>query len=466
MLNYIWLSLVLLAVVIGGYNGVLDQVTKEGFTAAEKAVMNLALPLSAIFTIWLGVMRLAEKSGLILYLARAMRPIMRWLFPEVPPEHPAMGAMVMNIAANMLGLSNAATPVGLRAMSHLQKLNPNPGTATDAMCMFLAINTASVQLIPATAVGILAVAGSTNPTAIVGTAFIATVCAASMGVFSAKLFRKFRIFSPTEPMIQTATTSEVAKEVEAPLEAFVEPAKLSPRGKILLSLFLTFFVYLFFTLMFPNFRLQNQFPEIFPELPMFKPVDINSVDASQTAASFWKVLQNVVKAISILALPFFLSFFPVYAALRKIKVYEEFTEGAKEGFQVAIRIIPFLVAILTAVGMFRGAGGIALITKILKPALDFVHFPTDLLPLVLMRPLSGSGSIALLSDLVKTNGPNDIVSLMGATILGSTETTFYVIAVYFGSVGIRRTRYAVASGLLADLTSVIASIIICRLMFG
>jgi spore maturation protein B len=178
------------------------------------------------------------------------------------------------------------------------------------------------------------------------------------------------------------------------------------------------------------------------------------------------MFMKMVNAISILAIPFFLSFFPLYASLRRVKVYEEFVEGAKEGFQVAVRIIPFLVAILTAIGMFRGAGGIDLLTKLLKPALDFVRFPSELLPLVLMRPLSGSGSIALLGDLVKHYGPDSIFSLMGATVLGSTETTFYVIAVYFGSVAIRRTRHAVASGLIADLAGVIASIIICRIMFG
>ena len=186
MLNYIWLGLVLLAVIIGGYNGALDSVTKEGFICAKIAVMKSALPLSAIITLWLGIMRLAEKSGLVFLLARAMRPVMRWLFPEVPVDHPAMGSMLMNFAANMLGLNNAATPLGLRAMGHLQKLNPHPGTATNAMCMFLTINTSSIQLIPATAVGILAVAGSVNPTAIVGTAFLATLCSTAVGITVAK----------------------------------------------------------------------------------------------------------------------------------------------------------------------------------------------------------------------------------------------------------------------------------------
>ncbi len=454
MLNYIWLGLVLLAVIIGGCNGLLPEVTKAGFDMAKTAVMEIALPLSAVMTIWLGIMRLAEKSGLVLILSRAMRPIMRWLFPEVPPEHPAMGAMLMNIAANMLGLNNAATPLGLRAMTHLQKLNPHPATATHAMCMFLTINTSSVQLIPATAVAILAGAGSKNPTAIVGTAFIATVCSTAVGIFFAKLFAKGHSKSPSNPLADTSKDEATPVEAEPLLAVTLEPPKISGGGKVVLALFLILFAYFFLVVLKPEMRLQNIFPKNF---------STSTLTADNATPN---QLVQMVNAISVLAIPFFLAFFPLYAALRRVKVYEEFIEGAKEGFQVAIRIIPFLVAILTAVGMFRGAGGIALLTKFLKPALDLILFPTELLPLVLMRPLSGSGSIALVSDLVKTYGPDHLFSLMGATILGSTETTFYVIAVYFGSVGIRRTRYAVAAGLLADLAGVIASIIICRLMFG
>ncbi|MEP6662695.1 MAG: nucleoside recognition domain-containing protein [Verrucomicrobiota bacterium] len=455
MLNYIWLGLVLLAVIIGGSNGTLPQVTKSGFEMAKTAVLEIALPLSAVMTIWLGIMRLAEKSGLVLILARAMRPVMRWLFPEVPPEHPANGAMLMNIAANMLGLNNAATPLGLRAMTHLEKLNPHPGTATNAMCMFLTINTSSVQLIPATAVGLMAAAGSKDSTAIVGTAFLATLCSTAVGVFFAKLFARWWGREPATPVM--ATTSNLAATAEeAALDVYVEPPKISPGGKFILALFFLLIGYFCAAIFKPGWRLQNLFPQFFSDwnILVSPPPDSD------------KPLVNFTTGISILAIPFFLAFFPLYAALRRVKVYEEFIEGAKEGFQVAIRIIPYLVAILTAVGMFRGAGGIALLTKLLKPALDVILFPTELLPLVLMRPLSGSGSIALVSDLIKNFGPDHLLSRMGATILGSTETTFYVIAVYFGSVGIRRTRYAVAAGLLADLAGVIAAIVICRIMFG
>ena len=173
-----------------------------------------------------------------------------------------------------------------------------------------------------------------------------------------------------------------------------------------------------------------------------------------------------INAVSLLAIPFLLSFFPLYAALRRIPVYEEFVEGAKEGFNVAVRIIPYLVAMLVAIGMFRGAGGIDLLAKMLKPELDLVHFPTELLPMALMRPLSGSGTLALFSDLVRQRGPDDLIVRMAGTIYGSTETTFYVIAVYFGAASVKRTRHAVPAGLIADAAGVIASVAVCRLVFG
>jgi spore maturation protein SpmA len=437
MLNYIWLALVVAAVVIGGCNNSLDEVIKGAFDMAKTAVMDIALPLSAIMTVWLGVMRLAEKSGLIFWLARALRPVLRWLFPDVPDEHPAMGAIVMNIAANMLGLTNAATPLGLRAMTELQRLNPIPGTATNAMCTFLTINTASVQLIPATAVAILAAAGGRNPTAIVGTALLATMVSQCVGLTAVKTFEKLPVFRPNPAEADEAPKTAVAADAKPVAAETAAPAAVTRWGEVALMVFGGFFVFLFIRLAF--------FGGAAPESGTFG---------------------RVVRAVSLLAIPFFLSFFPLYAALRRIKVYEEFVEGAKEGFGVAIRIIPYLVTILAAVGMFRGAHGIELVAKALHPVLALFRFPPELLSLALMRPLSGSGSIALVADVVKTYGPDSIYSMMAGTILGSTETTFYVIAVYFGSVGIRRTRHAVAAGLLADFAGVIASVVICRLVFG
>ena len=448
MLNWIWLALVVLAVAIGGWNNRLGEVTSGAFDGAKTAV-TIALGLIGIMALWLGVMRLAERAGLIQRIASVLRPIMRRLFPDVPPEHPAMGSMLMNMAANMLGLGNAATPLGLRAMRDLEQLNPRPGVASNAMCTFLAINTASVQLIPATAIALLASAGSTRPTAIVGTALLATLCAATVAITSAKLLEKLPFFR----------LPPVVAGIDDPGPGSASPAKagitdpgysdnviaVEPHGwrRLLPFLLVLFFVGLFFRLVFPGW--------------FGFPLDPTAANQNTFVRS--------VNTLSILAIPFLLSFFPVFAATRRIKVYEEFVEGAKEGFGVILKIIPFLVTMLVGIGMFKGAGGIDLLTRLLTPILTPLHFPPDLLPLALMRPLSGSATLALLTDIIHRLGPDNIVSLMAATIYGSTETTFYVAAVYFGSVSIKQTRHAIPAGLLGDLAGVVASVIVCRVVF-
>jgi len=451
VLNYIWLALVLLAVAIGGWNDHLKDVTVGAFDGAKTAV-TIALALIGIMALWLGVMRLAERAGLVQRIARGLRPIMRRLFPDVPPDHPAIGSMVMNMSANMLGLGNAATPLGLRAMRDLETLNPRPGVATNAMCTFLAINTSSVQLIPATAIAILAASGSTRPTAIVGTALLATLCAASVAIISVKLLEKLPMFQPARETPAIAddspyrSTSKSTKDLPEEMAIIVEqpPPGSSTLGLIALIVLTLLFVVLFVRMVAPTLF----------GVPM----------AADVAAQ--NVFVRSVNALSILAIPFLLSFFPLYAAARGVKVYDEFVEGAKEGFGVILKIIPFLVTMLVAIGMFKGAGGIDLLSRVLSPVLSPLHFPTDLLPLALMRPLSGSATLALLTDIVHRLGPDNIVSLTAATIYGSTETTFYVAAVYFGAVGIKQTRHAIPAGLLADLTGVIASVIICRVVLG
>ena len=429
MLNYIWLGLVLLAVLLGGFEGKLQEVTGAAFEACKTAVMTIALPLAGVMALWLGLMKIAEKSGLVNILARALRPLLRWLFPDVPASHPAMGSMVMNMAANMLGLSNAATPLGLRAMQDLEKLNPRPGTATNAMCTFLAINTSSIQLIPATTVAILAAAGSKNPTAIIGTAFFATCCSTIAGILAVKTFERLPMYALPKVENSNMPMEQVAEENP---ESFENPKWW---GTLILLAFAACFLIFGWQFM----------------------------QAQSVARS---TLVNLVEAVSYLAIPFLIAFFPLYGALSRVKVYEEFVEGAKEGFQVSIRIIPYLVAIIASVAMFRAAGGIDIITRFLGSALDALHFPSELLPLVLMRPLSGSGANGLFAELVQAHGPDSLIARMGASVMGSTETTFYVIAVYFGSVAIRRTRHAVPAGLIADLAGVTASVIICRLVFG
>ena len=455
MLNWIWLGLVVLSVLLGAASGQLGEVTAAAFDACKTAVVTLALPLAGIMALWLGVMRLAEQCGLVGLLAGALRPIMRWLFPEVPANHPAMGSMVMNMAANMLGLANAATPLGLRAMQDLEKLNPRPGVASNAMCTFLAINTSSIQLIPATTVGILSAAGAANPTSIIGTAFMATICSTAAGIIAVKSLEKLPHFAL--PIAEKAKDEPGVSQEAAPEEG--QTAPLGTAWKTLVVLTLCVFAALFLTMAF--------FPAAFESLAnsvrRFLSVATPFAFPPEWSGRHW--LARSVEAISLLAIPFILTMFPLYAAAKRVPVYEEFVEGAKEGFQVAIRIIPFLVAILVAVGMFRAAGGIDLLARLLSPIFEPLRFPPELLPLVLMRPLSGSGSNGIFAELVKAHGPDSLIAKMGATVMGSTETTFYVIAVYFGSVAIRRTRHAVPAGLIADLAGVIASVIICNLVF-
>ncbi len=442
MLNYIWLSFLLIAVFWGGFTGRLPEVTEGAFKMGKTAVMDLALPLVGLMAIWLGMMRLAEMSGLVRVIARVLKPGLRRLFPDVPADHPAMGAMVMNMSANMLGLGNAATPLGLRAMTLLEKLNPRPGIPTNAMVTFLVINTASIQLVPTTAISWLALKGSSNPAAIVPTAILATLCAFVVGITVAKLLEKtpwFRLEPAALPRADEAARDEADGELEAD-RGSLHP--LTPVGWLVLAGFSVGFAMMFLFLMrHPTAQMEGQTGVL-----------------------------KVLFAVSILAVPFLLSFFPLYAAVRGVKVYSEFTEGAKESFPVALRIIPFLVAMLVAIGMLRESGFLQSATDFLTPMLAAIGFPADLLPMVLMRPLSGSGTQGLFVDLISRAGegfgPDSLISRMAGTIYGSTETTFYVLAVYFGSVAIRQSRHAIIAGLSADFTAVIASVVLCRLMFA
>jgi spore maturation protein SpmA len=430
MLNYLWLGLILCGVVLGVITGRTEAVTSATFDAAKASLMSIALPLGAVMALWLGIMRLAEKSGAVERLSGLLRPLLTRLFPDVPADHPAMGAMVMNIAANMLGLGNAATPLGLRAMQGLESLNPRPGTATNAMCTFLAINTSSVQLIPATAVGILAAAGATHPTSIIGTALVATTCSFMTGIISVKLLQRLPMFAlPPTP------SPALAKEEEtADIPATLALPPLTLWRKLFLAAYVALFAGTVWHLVISR--------SVGTSLPI-----------------------SVIQSLSLVAIPFLIGFFPLYGALRGVAVYEEFIEGAKEGIQVALRIFPYLVAILVAVGIFRAAGGIDLLTRMLAPLLDLIGLPAQVLPLVLVRPLSGSAATGLFAEIVKACGPDSYAAQLAGTILGGTETTLYVLAVYFGSVAIRRGRHALAAGLLADAAGVAASLVICRLVF-
>jgi spore maturation protein SpmA len=481
MLNLIWLALLLTGVMVAVFTGKLDAVGQGGLNAAKSAVMDLALPLVGVMALWLGLMRLAEKSGLIQRLGRLIRPVMLRLFPDVPSDHPAIGAMMMNISANMLGVSNAATPLGLKAMTELNRLNSKPGVATNAMCTFLAINTASIQLIPATAINLLAINGSKNPSAIVGSTLLSTGFATICAIITVKLLERVGPFrwenqpateNPEGNPVQS-TTEEEPPEV-APTQSsqktgpvwpqpdvasrparrsLLEPKQqdgagsLRRRGEVWAR-----WALLILLLIFAGAFVSKAFPYFFGAAP-------------------WppNLLSGVVlalKALSPIAVPLVLTFFPLYAFGRGVPIYSEFIEGAKEGFQTALRIIPYLVAMLVAIAVFRESGALKFLQLLLGPIFAVLQIPNEMLPMVLMRPLSGSGSLAVLSDMIKQFGPDSLLTYTAATIYGSAETTFYVIAVYFGSVGITRIRHAIFAGLLADLAGAVAAVFVCRLLFG
>lgn len=396
----------------------MKEVTNSAIDYAGKAV-NIAIGLIGIMALWLGIMKIAEQAGLITIIAKSVRPITKFLFPDVPHDHPAMGSMIMNISANMLGLGNAATPFGLKAMEELEQLNPEKGTATNAMCTFLAVNTAGLTLIPATAIAVRAAAGSSDPTIIIGTSIFAASCATIVGVLSAKIFEKF------------------------PMSLSDSIRYLKSSWKFFASLFTIAIV---IVLLATTGILSNLFS------------NLSFINAEG--------LKTVIQIISTLAIPVIIISFVLFGVFKRVKIYEVFVEGAKEGFNVALRIIPYLVAMLVAIGIFRAGGAMEFLMLILSPATNLIGMPAEALPMALMRPLSGSGSIGIMSEIITVHGADSLLGILVSTIMGSTETTFYVLALYFGSVSIKRTRHAVAAGVLADIAGILAALFIVKLLFG
>lgn len=393
----------------------MKEVTNAALDYAATAV-NIALGLIGIMALWLGIMKIAEDAGLIKIIANAVKPITRFLFPKVPHDHPAIGSIIMNLSANMLGLGNAATPFGLKAMEQLDELNENKGTATDAMCMFLAVNTAGLTLIPATAIAIRAAAGSSDPTIIIGTSFFGALCATTVGVLSAKIFAAFSSRN----------------------QKFKEWLHQRRKAIIVTGLFILAFVLLSVTNLLSSF-----FSSIDPEL-----------------------FKSIIQIVSTIAIPFIIIAFVTFGAIKKVKIYEVFVDGAKEGFEIAVRIIPYLVAMLVAIGIFRAGGGMQYLSEFVRPATDLIGMPPEALPMAFMRPLSGSGALGIMAEILSVHGPDSFIGVLVSTIMGSTETTFYVIAVYFGAVNISRTRYALAAGLLADLAGVLGALFIVKFLFS
>ncbi len=396
----------------------LKNVTNAALQYAGIAV-NIALGLIGIMALWIGIMKVAEDAGLIKSIAKAVKPLTKWLFPNVPTDHPAMGSMIMNISANMLGLGNAATPFGLKAMEELEELNPEKGTATNAMCTFLAINTAGITLIPAAAIAVRATAGSSDPAIIIGTSLFASSFATLAGIFAAKTLEKFPL-----------KKGEFKNWIKQNSKFF------SYTGLLLAAI-------LIFILTGLGKTLSSTFS--FINVSLFK---------------------EAIQLLSALAIPLLIVVFLGYGLIKKVKVYEQFVEGAKEGFKIAVKIIPYLVAMLVAIGIFRAGGAMDWLKFAIHPITDFIGMPVDAVPMALMRPLSGSGSLGIMSEVISVHGPDSFIGVLVSTFYGSTETTFYVLALYFGAINIKRTRHALPAGLIADATGILAAVFIVRLIFG
>ena len=385
-----------------------DKVGQAALSSAKGSV-NLAIGLIGYIALFLGLMKIVEKAGGLQWMAGLIRPILVRLFPDVPPDHPAMGAMVMNIAANALGLGNAATPFGLKAMKELNDINPHKGTATNAMCLFLAINTSGLALLPTGIIGLRAQFGSADPAAIFPTTLIATGLSTVVGILAAKGLSK--LFASPEPDV-----------------GFVPP--VHTKGKKGLS-------------------------ELVPVLifALCLVVLVVTVYTLGESASVW-IMPTLIFGMILVGV------------VRGVPVYESFIEGAKEGFNLGVMIIPYLIAILSAIGMFRASGGLEMMVGWIEPVTSMINLPGEVLPLALLRPLSGSGAFGITAELVQTYGADSYIGNLASTMNGSTETTFYVLAVYFGSVGVHRYRHALWAGLAADITGVFASILAVSWLLG
>ncbi len=426
-MNAVFLGAVLIAFIVAGYRqiteipvaGIPTPMDALGLAMidAAKGSVTLAIGLVGVMALFLGLMKVAEAGGLLAIIARIVRPLMVRLFPEVPPDHPAMGAMILNISANVLGLGNAATPFGIRAMQELDRLNPHKGTATNAMVMFLAINTSSVTLLPTGVIALRASAGSADPAGILPTTLFATICSTTVAILAVKLYQRFT--APLPPVTESVDDREL---VDADLSQ--EPDRPYPGWVSALAL---------------------------AAVAAFVPLTI----LYGRDISPWIIPGLMVALLG-------------FGALRGVAAYEVFVDGARDGFNVALRIIPYLVAILVAVGMLRQSGALELLITPLGALTAGIGLPAEALPMALLRPLSGSGAYGILASIIQdpATGPDTYVGYLVSTFQGSTETTFYVLAVYFGAVQIRRIRHALAAALTADLAGIAAAVAITAYLFG
>ncbi|MBR1928758.1 MAG: hypothetical protein IJ834_03345 [Paludibacteraceae bacterium] len=408
ILNYIWIALIFIAVLVGiiqfaffGQVDIFNQILNSTFDSA-KSGFEISIGLTGALSLWLGIMKIGEKGGVVQAFSRVVAPFFTRIFPEVPKGHPAFGSMFMNISANMLGLDNAATPMGLKAMQQLQELNPQKERATNAMIMFLVLNTSGLTLVPVSIMVYRAQLGAANPADVFLPILLATYFSTLAGLISVCIAQKINMFNKVIIGVIGGMTAIIG--------LLLWGASLLPQDKL-----------------------------------------------TTYSTVFASVLLLTVIVVFIIA-----------AMRQKINVYDAFIEGAKDGFKTAIGIIPYLIAILVAVGMFRASGAMDLLVNGLGALFALIGLNTDFvpaLPTALMKPLSGSGARGLMVDAMTQYGADSFVGRLVSILQGATDTTFYILAVYFGYVGIKDSRYAVVCGLIADLAGIIAAILIAYLFF-
>jgi len=409
VLNYIWIAFFLVAFVIA-----LVRLIFMGDTEAFPAIMNstfdtsktafeISLGLTGVLSLWLGIMKIGEKGGVVNVVARVLSPVFTRLFPDIPKGHPVTGSIFMNVAANMLGLDNAATPLGLKAMEQLQELNPKKDTATNPMIMFLVLNTSGLTLIPVSIMVYRAQMGAAQPTDIFVPILLATFFSTLAGIIVTSLYQRINLINRTMLLTLGGMCAVVAAIIWG-----------------------------------------------------FSQMDKSQMNVVSTSVA--NILLMTIIVVFILA-----------GMRHRVNVYDAFIEGAKDGFTTAVRIIPYLVAILVGIGVFRASGAMDMLIDGIKWIVSTLGGNTDFvgaLPTALMKPLSGSGARGMMVDAMTTYGADSFVGCLSCIFQGSTDTTFYILAVYFGSVGVRYTRHAVACGLLADFAGVVAAIAICYMFFG
>ncbi|MBF82919.1 MAG: spore maturation protein [Acidobacteria bacterium] len=435
MLNGLFVTVVVTSVLLAAATGRMEALTQGVIDSAQDAVQ-LAIGLIGVMAFFLGLMRIAEDGGLMRRIARALGPVMQRLFPGVPVDHPAMSAMILNISSNMLGLGNAATPFGIRAMEQLDTLNGQKGTATNAMVLFLAINTAGLAILPSGVIGLRASLGSQDAAGIFLPTLVASASATLVGILAATLLSKLPRYRTTEPAV-IAPEPCAQKDITGTTE---EPPRASLSRRWMVWIFWLVFLWL----------LGQEL--IFNLAP-------NRIDASD----FPTLVRGM---LSFWMLPALIAGLTLYGWQQGVRVYESLVAGAKQGFDVALRIIPYLVAILVAVGMLRASGGIDWLAILISPLTNLIGMPAEALPMAVLRPLTGSGAFGVMAEAMNAHGPDSLIGYMVSTFQGSTETTFYTLAVYFGAVSIVRTRHALPACLLADIAGILSAVAIVNTLFA